>query len=447
MGLIARALGREYRTTLANPSSELTDALGGSPTASGVRIGGLDGGLYVTTVYQCVDVLARTLASLPLPVYRRLERGKEKAPDHHLYSVLGYEPNPEMTSYDLRSTLQGHLGLTGNAYAEIERDKGDRVTALWPLNPRKMEVTRGPNGALRYLYELPDRVGRDRVVFNPSQILHLRGLSSNGVVGYSPITLAREALGMALATEHYGASLFGNNARPSGVLKMPGPLNPDVRDEMRAAWERTYSGLNNAHRIAILEDGLEFQQIGIAPEDAQFLETRKYTRREIAGIYHVPPHMIGDLEQATFSNIEHQSIDFVVHTMRPWLVVWEQAIRRGLFSVPDRERHFAEFLVDALLRGDTISRYQAYQIAISNGFMTPNEGRELENRNPIEGGDVLLVPLNLTTIDKIGQEDEPAEEAPAADGRGIVPGLSAPWAAGRHAPVRDGRPRRGIAGA
>jgi hypothetical protein len=175
MGLIARALGREYRTTLANPSSELTDALGGSPTASGVRIGGLDGGLYVTTVYQCVDVLARTLASLPLPVYRRLERGKEKAPDHHLYSVLGYEPNPEMTSYDLRSTLQGHLGLTGNAYAEIERDKGDRVTALWPLNPRKMEVTRGPNGALRYLYELPDRVGRDRVVFNPSQIQQRRG--------------------------------------------------------------------------------------------------------------------------------------------------------------------------------------------------------------------------------------------------------------------------------
>jgi HK97 family phage portal protein len=367
-------------------------------TASGATVT-TEGSLKNTTVFACVRVLAESVASLPLIVYERLGdgRGKRRAGEHSLYRILHDLSNTEMTSVELRETLMGHLALWGNAYGEIERDRGGRVRGLWPLRPDQMTVQRVA-GRLIYVYQLPDG---QRMTLPADMVMHLRGLSTDGVMGYSPIALARQAVGLALATEEFGSRFFGNGARPGGVLQHPGVLSKDAQDRLRKSLESRHRGLSNAHRLMILEEGMTLKEVGIPPEDAQFLETRRFQVAEIARMFRVPLHMVGELERATNNNIEHQSLEFVIHTLRPWLVRWEQAISRDLLTPAERARYFAEHLIDGLLRGDIKSRYEAYATGRQNGWLSANDIRELENQNPVEGGDMYLVPLNMVPVEMV----------------------------------------------
>ena len=352
--------------------------------------------LRSTAVFACVRVLSETLASLPLITYRRLPRGKERAQDFYLYSVLHNTPNPEMTSFTFRETLTSHVALWGNGYAEMQLDSAGRVQALWPLLPNETRITRDREGNLVYVTTVP---GNGQKGLPAYRVFHVRGMSLNGLVGLSPIALARNAVGLALATEEFGGRWFGNGSMPGVVLKYPGNLSDEQYEAAQSSWQAAHGGLTNAHRVAILEGGIEAEKIGIPNDDAQFLETRKFQVREIARLFRVPPHLISNLEQATFSNIEQQSLEFVIYTMLPWLTRWEQEIARSLLLEQERQTYFAEFLVDALLRGETATRYAAYTSAIDAGWMTRNEVREKENMNPTNPTlDKYLVPLNMGTV-------------------------------------------------
>lgn len=355
--------------------------------------------MQTTAVYACVRILAETIASLPLHTYMNTETGKEKAREHPMYHLLSDSPNPEMTSFVFRETLMGHLLLWGNSYSQIIRDGHGKVVALYPLLPDKMKVERSENGEIYYIY---NSEGKDYLLRN-TEVLHIPGLGFDGFIGYSPIAMAKNAIGMALATEEYGAKFFANGANPGGVLEHPGVVKDPHR--IRDSWNQVYQGTSNAHRVAVLEEGMKFSPIGIPPEQAQFLETRKYQTEEICRIFRVPPHLVGDLERATFSNIEHQSISFVVHTIRPWLVRIEQSINKALFSDSEKEKYFVSFVVEGLLRGDYESRMRGYSIGIQNGFMSPNDVRALENMNPIpldEGGNTYMVNGNMLKLKDVG---------------------------------------------
>jgi HK97 family phage portal protein len=352
--------------------------------------------MQTTAVYACVRILAETIASLPLNVYRSTDNGKEKAIDHQLYYLLHDEPNPEMTSFVFRETLMSHLLLWGNAYAQIIRDGRGRILALYPLLPDRMTVDRTTDGQLYFEY----RKDTGYVILRPEDILHIPGLGFDGLVGYSPIAMAKNAIGMAIATEEYGGKFFANGASPGGVLEHPGVVKDPAR--IRESWNAVYQGSGNAHRIAVLEEGMKFQSIGIPPEQAQFLETRKFQTEEICRIFRVPPHLVANLDKATFSNIEHQSISFVVHTIRPWLVRLEQGMNKALLSPSEKGQYFVGFVVDGLLRGDYTSRMQGYAIGIQNGFLSPNDVRTLENMNTIEHGDIYAMNGNMLKLEDVG---------------------------------------------
>lgn len=306
--------------------------------------------MQTTAVYACVRILSETIASLPLHTYRYTNNGKEKAIDHPLYYLLHSEPNPEMTSFVFRETLMGHLLIWGNAYVQIIRDGRGKVLALYPLLPDKMTVDRTASGELYYLYNKDG----ENYPLRSDEVLHIPGLGFDGLVGYSPIAMAKNAIGMGIACEEYGAKFFANGANPGGVLEHPGVVKDPAR--VRDSWNAVYQGSGNAHRVAVLEEGMKFQSIGILPEQAQFLETRKFQINEIARIFRIPPHMVGDLEKSSFSNIEQQSLEFVIYTPDPWVVRWEQAIRRVLFSESEKKEYFAKFNVNGLLRGSKRQR-------------------------------------------------------------------------------------------
>lgn len=396
MGILTQAF--ERRSHPSNPGDWLL-ALGLRETAAGVEVT-TEGALKYSGVFACVRVLAETVASLPLVLYQRLDRGKARATGHPLYPILHDLPNPEMTSFELRETLMTHLGLWGNGFAEIEFDNAGRVRGLWPLRPDKMKVVRS-RGRLRYVYRMPAGLATPYVELPFERVMHVRGLSSDGVVGYSPIDLAREAIALGLGTEEFGARFFGNGAQTGTVYEHPGKLSEQAYERLKKSIERRHQGLERAHRIAILEEGMKANQVGVPPENAQFLETRKYQIRDVARWYRMPPHKIGDLEQATFSNIEHQAIEFVTDTVQPWLTRIEQAVYRDLLTASERSELFAEHLVEALLRGDIQSRYQAYAQGRMNGWLSANDIREKENMNPVDGGDVYLVPLNMIPADQM----------------------------------------------
>ena len=355
--------------------------------------------MQTTAVYACVRILAETIASLPLHTYQYTKDGKKKARDHPIYHLLSDAPNPEMTSFVFRETLMGHLLLWGNAYVQIIRDGRGKVVALYPIMPDKMQVNRSEKGAIYYIYTKENK----EYILNTDEVLHIPGLGFDGLIGYSPIAMAKNSIGMALATEEYGAKFFSNGANPGGVLEHPGIVKDPQR--IRESWNAVYQGTSNAHRVAVLEEGMKFQPIGIPPDQAQFLETRKYQTEEICRIFRVPPHLVASLERATFSNIEHQSISFVVHTIRPWLVRIEQSINKALFSESEKQEYFVSFVVEGLLRGDYASRMQGYSVGIQNGFMSPNDVRSLENMNPIpdeEGGNTYMVNGNMLKLKDVG---------------------------------------------
>lgn len=409
-GMVEKRAGQivEQRS-LAKFDGYLDFLIDGGQSDSGVKVTEKTA-LNSTAVFACVRILSETIASLPLPVYERIDpRGKERAVNHPLYKVLHDAPNPYMTSFTFRETLQGHLGTWGNAYADIVWGGNGQVKELWPLRPDKVKELKIIGGRLKYIYLLPDGT---ETVLDYSRVLHVPGLGFDGYIGYSPIAKTREAVGLALATEKYGGAFFKNGARPGGVLRHPNKLRPDAKDGLEKSWAKMHQGLDNAHRVAVLEEGMDYTQIGLPPEDAQFIEARKFQLQEIARIYRIPPHMLADLERATFSNIEHQSIDFVVHTIRPWLVRWEQSMKQRLFNTNDRENYFAEFLVDGLLRGDSESRNKSYAVGRQWGWLSANDILEMENKNPIgDQGDIYLIPMNMVTADKT-EELQPKSTPP-----------------------------------
>lgn len=365
--------------------------------------------MQMTAVYSCVRILSETLAGLPLHVYRYNDSGgKEKYLKHPLYKLLHDEPNPEMTSFAFRETLMSHLLLWGNAYAQIIRNARGEVIALYPLMPNKMTVDRDSKGRLFYLYSRTSddapTLGEDSQVYlAPSEVLHIPGLGFDGLIGYSPIAMAKNAVGLAIATEEYGAKFFANGAAPGGVLEHPGTIKDPQK--VKESWNAAYQGSQNAHRVAVLEEGMKYQPIGISPEQAQFLETRKFQINEIARIFRVPPHMLADLEKSSFSNIEQQSLEFVKYTLDPWVVRWEQSMCRALLMESEKPIVFIKFNVDGLLRGDYVSRMSGYATARQNGWMSANDIRELENldRIPAEfGGDLYLINGAMTKLQDAG---------------------------------------------
>ena len=377
--------------------------------------------MQMTAVYSCVRILSEAVAGLPLHLYQyAADGGKAKALDHPLYRLLHDEPNPEMTSFIFRETLMTHLLLWGNAYAQIIRNGKGEVLGLYPLMPAKMTVDRDARGALFYRYQRTNEdspgLGKTETVYlDPHDVLHIPGLGFDGLVGYSPIAMARNAIGMAIACEEYGAKFFANGANPGGVLEHPGTIKDPAK--VRESWNSVYQGSGNSHRIAVLEEGLHFNPISISNEQAQFLETRKFQINEIARIFRVPPHMVGDLEKSSFSNIEEQSLEFLKYTLGPWVIRWEQALARALFTEAEKPRMFFKFNVDGLLRGDYVSRMNGYATGRQNGWMSANDIRSLENLDPIpedEGGNLFLVNGNMCKLRDAGSayQGQPAEGEP-----------------------------------
>ncbi|MCD8108765.1 MAG: phage portal protein [Clostridiales bacterium] len=384
--------------------------------------------LQIATVYACVRLLAETVASLPLHLYRyKGDDGKERALDHPLYKILYRLPNPEMSSFSFRECMMTHLLLWGNAYAQIVRDNRNEILGLYPLMPQNVEIDRDDRDEIYYIYhayedDKPGETGKD-YYFKREEVLHIPGLGFNGLVGFSPIGMMKNALGSAIAVEKYGSAFFRNGAQPSGVLEHPGVLKSP--EKVRDAWDATYGGSSNAHKVAVLEEGMSYKAISLPPEDSQFLETRKFSVEEICRIFRVPPHLVQSLEHATFSNIEHQGIDFVQHSITPWIIRWEQAIIKDLLLEEEQDEYFPKFNVEGLLRGDYQSRMNGYAVAFSNGFMSPNEIRRLENLDPIpaeDGGDDYYLNGSYTKLKDAGsaygvntegtppKEDEPDEE-------------------------------------
>jgi HK97 family phage portal protein len=364
-------------------------------------------GLQIASVLACVRVLSESVAMLPLELRARDGRGTRRATENPLYTLLHDLPNPEMTSVEMRMALMGHLAAWGNAYAQIVYDGAGRRRELWPLPPNRMEAVRARNGDLLYKYQEDDG---QFTVFRAWEIMHIRGLSFDGLTGYSPIGMARRTFESKARMEEFEAAFWANGAQPGTILKHPGKLSDKAYQRLMESWEARHGGAGNANRMAILEEGLAVEAMGIPQSDAQFLETQKYNRTEIAALFRVPSHMINDLERATFSNIEQMSMEFVSYSLMPWLVMWEQAIARDLLSPQERKRFYAKHKVQALLRGDNQSRSEFYTSALQYGWMSINDVRELEDLNPIDNGDVYFVPMNMTTLEAAveGPADPPA---------------------------------------
>ena len=424
MGILSGIFKARDKPQNATSGSAYRFFLGGSTAGKNVNE---RSAMQMTAVYSCVRILSEAVAGLPLHLYKYGENGsKDKAISHPLYFLLHDEPNPEMTSFVFRETLMTHLLLWGNAYAQIIRNGKGEVIALYPLMPNRMKVDRDDKGRLYYEYLMQDSdahtMKQGTVRLSPYDVLHVPGLGFDGLVGYSPIAMAKNAIGLAIATEEYGAKFFSNGATPGGILEYPGTVkNPDA---IRDSWNKGFAGSSNSNKVAILEEGMKYTPISISPNEAQFLETRKFQINEIARIFRVPPHMVGDLEKSSFSNIEQQSLEFVKYTLDPWVIRWEQSLMRALLSQDEKKQYFVKFNVEGLLRGDYQSRMNGYATARQNGWMSANDIRELENLDLIpadEGGDLYLINGNMlpmknagafanTTTNNLGKEEQTDEE-------------------------------------
>lgn len=386
-----------------------------NPVHSGVSVTEMSS-MRATAVFACVRLISGTIASLPLPVYQRIKpRGKERAPDHPLYKLLHDRPNPEISSYVWRQMGTAHKLLWGNAYSEIEYDNGEPV-ALWPLPPWNVKVTRSGRG--NRFYEVTDENGHSELL--PAwKVLHFPNVTLDGVKGLSCIQAGAEAIGLSMAAEEFGARFFGEGANVGGIVEYPGKLKDTSLQEFKKSVRDGYSGLGKSHRLMLLEEGLKYHRVGIPPNEAQFLETRKFQVAEIGRLFGISQlHKIGDLDRATFSNIEEQNIDFVVDTIRPHLVSDEQEIKHKLFNDTP---YFAEYIVDGLLRGNQQARFQAYATARQWGWMSANDVRELENQNPLPGeqGDIYMIPMNMIPAEQASQEIPRLPEPPEENSRAV----------------------------
>jgi len=362
------------------------------PTSSGINVTETVA-LGIPAVYACIRVLAESIASLPLITYERFPNGdKERARGFSLYSLLHDQPNPIMTSLELRELLVGHLCLRGNAYCLIERDAGE-VVALWPLHPDRVAVEVAGR-ALVYAYQ---NDGHEKK-YPMEDVLHIRGLSSDGIIGYSPLALLRDTFGHSKAISDYSANYFKNDASPGGILSTPNALSATAAANLREAWVKGYQGSGNKHKVAVLDNDLKWQSVGVSPQDSQLIESQKFSVVEIARVFRVPLNLVMDYERSTYSNVTEQNRSFLTHTLQPWLERIEQAIHKSLLTESEKKRYFVEHLTHNFLKANTKERYEAYKIARDAGFMSVNEIRQLENMNSVEGGDNFEARPPITRI-------------------------------------------------
>jgi len=405
----------QRRGLLSEPDSWLVRNFGGRPVHSGVQVSEQTA-MQSTAVFSCVRLISGTIASLPLPVYRNIEpRGKLRDKNHDLYKILHDRPNPEQSSYQWRQMGLAHQLLWGDWISEIEY-RDNKPVALWPIPPWLVDVKRGDRGFVYYDVTLPNQ----QVVRLPAyKVLHIRNLMTDGLRGMSCIRAGAEAIGLSIAAEEFGARFYGEGANVGGLIEYPGKLKDDKLDEFKNSLRESYTGLGKSHRLMVLEEGTKYHRVGIPPNEAQFLELRKFQVAEIGRLFGISQlHKIGDLERATFSNIEQQNIEFVVDTIRPLLVNIEQEINYKLFNDTP---HFSEFVVDGLLRGDTQTRYQAYSVARQWGWLSANDVRELENMNPLpdDQGDMYLIPMNMVPAEQAKMPDPQEPEPPEEDDRSV----------------------------
>lgn len=371
----------------------LNELFGGSSTDSGVSITP-ETALTYSAVYQAVRCISEAVSSLPLNLYERQPGGgKSKASAHPLYSILHDSPNPEMSSLQWRECSMAHLLLWGNSYTEIVRDLDGNCVELWPIDPSIVTAKRTDSGELYY------DLNRGKSFITAANMLHISGLSFDGISGMSPISMARQSLGLSLAIEQFGAGYFGRGARPGGVLTFPGQLSPEARQNLRRSFEELHAGGANSHRVALLEAGLKWEAIGVPPDDSQFLQSREFQVVEVARWFNIPPHKLRDLNKPSYNSLEMMNIEFLTDTLRPWLVRWEQALNRKIIRPKDRGSYFVEHNVEGVLRGDIASRYQAYSVARNWGWLSVNEIREKENMNGVgPEGDLYMQPLNMQAL-------------------------------------------------
>lgn len=401
MSWLGRVLGREPSTPPAEKRDVVLEQLMGR-----LNFGQLQGsGILVTpessmrfmAVFACVRVISEDIASLPLRIYRELKpRGRKPAPDHPLYEVLNSQPNPEQTSMEWREMLQAHLLLWGNAYCEIVRKDG-WPSQLWPITPQRVSIRRSKaTGRLEYLITPP---GGNERPFTDRQIFHIKGLSLDGVTGVSPIAYGRDAIGAGLGGQEFANAFFRQGGRPGGVIKYPGQLSAEAHERLKGSFEEAATGLTSAQRWILLEEGGDATaMLGMPLEDAQFIEQRRFSVEEIARLYRVTPHMISDLERATFNNIEELTRAHATFTLKPWVERWQQAINTRLIPEEERRTFYADIAMQALLEGDPEARSKFYKALWEMGVLSPNDIREKENLNPVPDGDTYYVPMNFGPV-------------------------------------------------
>lgn len=402
------------RSNLRNPSAQLVEALTSGTTTAGMSVT-QDSALKYSPVWAAVNIIAGAVGYLPFHVYKRTSEGRQRAADHNAYRLIHDVPNPRMTAQVFREAMTGLLLLWGNCYAEIERNGSGQPVALWPIDPERVKRLIF-NSAGGMWYEIQN-VSRENTMLPAEKILHLPGLGSDGYLGYSVISYHRESIALGRAAEKYGAAFFGNNAQPGGVLTHPETLSDDAWKELKARWEDAHQGLDNSHRVAVLQDGMAWTSIGVPAKDSQLIETRRFQIADVARMFQVPLHMLGDLERATFSNIEHQGIEFVTFALMRWLRKWEHECNRKLIPEAQQGKYYTEFSVEGLLRGDSKARSEFYKEMFNNGFFTLNEVREMENKNRVsgEGGDTHFVNAALVPVERAIEEPVPEPVAPPKD--------------------------------
>jgi len=408
--------------SLAQMDEAMDKLINGRPSVTGVSVTP-DSANSLVSYFAGKRLIAETVGQIPLVEYRQLQpRGKTRAIDRILYGLLHDSPNPEMDAISFKEAMTENAIGWGNAFAEIEWDSNGTPIALWPLLVNKMKVGRDKDTKkIIYAYTMPDGTTSMLPAY---RVWHLKGFSPDGMIGYDTVYLMREAIAMGMAMEEYGARFFGNGANPGGVLEHPNKLSQPAQDNLRKSWNEMHQGLTNQHRIAILEEGMTYKPTGIPNDNAQFLESRKFQVVEIARLLHIPPHMLAEMDRATFSNIEHQGLEYLIYTMEPWFMRWEQTCNRKLLQPWERKVFFCEFLRNALLRGDTTARADYYTKRFYLGSLSPNDIRELENENPIDdpNGDKYFVQSNMVPIDMAGKQQQPppaVEPVPAADANKI----------------------------
>lgn len=404
MGILRTAVQAVERATsgplsgIATPEKWVEEWwTGGIQNSAGVRVDHETAMMYAP-YFAGVRVISEDVGGLPLLMYERLARGKDRATQHPLYSLLHDAPNDMMGALAFRENLTGHCMNWGRGAAYVvTHERTGVIEELWPLRPDRLHVKcrRMGNGKFERWYQYLDEVNGIYANLAPGEVLFVGGVGDNGLGGHSIVELAANSIGLGLATEHYGAKTFDNNSAPGGILTHPDTVSDDARKRMRADWENLHRGINRAGLMAIMEEGVTWTSVGLPNDANQFLETRKLQVTDMSRWLRLPPHMIGDLDRATFSNIESQQLDYVSMALASWLTRWEQAIVTQLLLPEERARYFPEHLVDALLRGDTAARYAAYAIGRQWGWLSANDIRERENMNGIDGGDQYLVPLNM----------------------------------------------------